>query len=121
MSKEENIQPFAGFTGAVPKPPIEPPIEPEPVKMVPKWITCPRCKGTGTFVSSRTGVRAKTASGPSTDSSRPCPKCKGKQKVVIVITEKQAKAEKAERAAIRKEATAAIDRKARAAKAALDE
>ena len=126
MSKENKTQPFAGYSGSPPEPviepepPVEPPVEPEPVKMVPKWITCTRCKGTGTWVSSRTGVRRKTAFGKLADPKRKCPRCRGRKTVVITITEKQAKAEKAERAAIRKQARDAIDRKARAAKAALD-
>lgn len=121
MSKENKRQPFAGSTGNPPEPPVEPPVEPpEPVKMVAKKIRCPRCKGTGTFVSSRTGVRAKTASEPLADDSRPCPKCQGRKSVKIMITEEQARAEKAKKAEIRKEARAAIDAKARTEKAALD-
>lgn len=94
---------------------------PEPVKMVPKKIRCPRCNGSGTFVSSKTGVRAKTATGPLTDPSRPCPKCKGRKFVVIMITAEQDRAEKAKRAQIKKEAKAAIDRKAKAEKQAIDD
>ena len=105
---------------AVP-PPETDQAEPEPVKMVPKRIQCPRCKGAGTFISSRTGVRAKTAFAPLTDSSRPCPKCKGRKTVVIMITEEQAIAEKAKKAQIRKEAKAAVDAKARTAKKAIDD
>lgn len=88
--------------------------------MVPKKIRCPRCNGSGTFVSSKTGVRAKTAFGPLTDPTRPCPKCKGDKTVVIRITEEQAKAERAKKAQIRKEARAAIAKKAKAEMAALD-
>lgn len=39
---------------------------------------CPRCKGDGTWHSTKTGIRAKTASEPLQDSSRTCPECDGK-------------------------------------------
>ena len=76
------------------------------VVMVNKKIRCPRCKGSGKFVSSKTGVRAMTAGEPLTDDKRACPKCRGKKTVVIRITEDQANREKAE-----------LDRRIRAKKA----
>jgi len=64
------------------------------VKMVNKKIRCPRCKGSGTFVSNKTGVRALTAGEPLTDENRDCPKCRGDKTVVIRITEDQANRER---------------------------
>lgn len=86
--------------------------EPE-VKMVPKRITCPRCKGDGTWHSNATGVRAKTVSGPLVDASRLCPECKGTKRIIIRITDEQAKKELAAIRARKKAETAA--KKARAA------
>ena len=47
-------------------------------------VTCPRCKGDGTFHSSKTGVRAATAADtePVADPTRVCPRCKGKKKIM---------------------------------------
>lgn len=92
----------------------------EPVKMVPKKITCPRCDGDGVWHTSATGVRLATIGGPVVDTDRPCPECKGNKSIRIMITEEQDKAEKAERAARNKKAKAQIDEKARAAKKEID-
>lgn len=99
----------------------EPVPEPEPPKMVKKIITCPRCKGSCTWVSSATGVRKETAVGKLSDPKRICPKCQGNGKTHRMITEEQAAAEKEAATNARKTAKAQIDAKARAAKKAIDE
>lgn len=73
----------------------EPEAPPE-VKMVEKEIRCPRCKGSGTFVSNKTGSRAATAGSPLTDEKRTCPKCLRRKTVTIRITEEQAEIDKTE-------------------------
>ena len=88
------------------------------VKMVPKRIQCPRCKGTGTWVSSRTGVRAQTAGDEvAVDASKPCPRCRGRKSITIHITEEQAQKEAGER----KQAKAKIEHEKKRAKAKIDE
>jgi len=62
--------------------------------MVDKKILCPRCDGSGTWVSSATGVRALTAGEPLEDPTRVCPKCKGEKTIIIRIPLEQDKAEK---------------------------
>ena len=89
-------------------------------KMVPKKIRCPLCKGSGTFVSPKTGVRAATAAEPLTDDSRPCVKCGGKKFVVIKITEEQADREKKEAERKRKAKREKINADAKAAREAAD-
>ncbi len=101
----------------------------EEVKTFPKRIKCPRCKGTGAWVSSRTGVRAETAGDEvAVDASKPCPRCKGERIVVIRISEEQARKEASERKqakakieAEKRTAKAKIDREARAQKEAVDQ
>lgn len=93
---------------------------PEAPPMVKKIITCTRCKGSGTWVSSATGVRRRTASGPLADPNTKCPRCQGTKKSHVWITEEQDRAEKAERAERIKKAKAQVDTKARAAKKAID-
>ncbi len=102
-------------------------MEEKEIKMVQKRIICPRCKGTGTWVSSRTGVRAATVSEPLTNSSRVCPRCKGRKTVIVRITEEQDRKEKVAKAKAKakvdtenKKAKARIDAKAKADKEAID-
>ncbi len=92
----------------------------ETIRMVPKLIRCSRCNGDGIWHTSATGVRLATIGGPVLDSSRPCPQCKGKKSVKIMITETQAKAEKVAKAKKMKKAKDAIDAKADAEKKAID-
>lgn len=94
--------------------------EPEPPKMVKKIITCTRCSGSGTWFSSRTGVRKKTAVGPLADPKRTCPRCRGTGKTHVMITEEQAAAEKEATKNARHAAKAKIDVTATAAKKAID-
>jgi len=89
----------------------------EKTKQVPKKVTCPRCKGDGWWHSSRTGVRVKTASEPLVDESRPCPQCKGRKSITILIPEAQARAEHAAKAARRKADNAAKQARAAANRA----
>lgn len=87
------------------------------VKTFPKRIQCPRCKGSGTWVSSRTGIRAQTAGDElAVDASRQCPRCKGVGTLVIRISEEQAKAEMEKR----KQAKAKIESDKRVAKGKID-
>lgn len=104
-------------------PPLEvPPFpKPEPPKMVKKIITCTRCSGSGTWVSSRTGVRRKTATGKLADPKRACPRCQGTGKTYRMITEEQAAVEKEATKNARRTAKVKIDIKATAAKKAIDE
>ena len=88
------------------------------IKMVPKRVTCPRCKGDGIWHSSRTGVRVQTAGEePLVDASRKCPECKGTKKVTIMITEEQARKERAAKVARDKADNAAKKARATADKA----
>jgi Zn finger protein HypA/HybF involved in hydrogenase expression len=57
------------------------------VKLVPKEITCPRCKGDGIWHTSRTGARLATIAGPTEDASKVCPECNGKKVVTIQVPE----------------------------------
>ena len=93
--------------------------EPEPVvvKMVPKKVVCPRCKGDGIWHSSRTGVRAATSTEPTIDATRKCPQCKGSKKVTIMITKEQAEEEADARVARKKADNAAKQARAAADKA----
>lgn len=102
-------------------PPVVPPEETDALPpRVPKKITCPRCNGDGVWHTSETGRRLAMHPGPFIDESKPCPKCKGKKKVIQWITQEQAEKEKAEKAAARKSAKAKIDAEARRAKAEID-
>ena len=91
----------------------------ETIKMVPKMIQCSRCAGDGVWHTSATGKRLATIGGPTTDTGKSCPECKGKGSVKIMITETQAKAEKAAKARKMKAAADKIDKDAAAAKKAL--
>lgn len=88
--------------------------------MVKKMITCTRCNGLGTWVSSKTGVRRKTAGGPLADSKRKCPRCNGTKKSHVWITEEQDRLEKKERAEKKARAKAQVDAKAEVAKKEID-
>ncbi len=118
MSKNKPFTPMAGGPGPTK---AKAALEPEPTKMVPKKITCSRCDGDGVWHTSATGIRLATISGPVIDTDKPCPKCKGNKVVRIMITEEQAKAEKAEKARRNKKAKDQIDAEARAAKRVIDE
>ena len=108
---------------------VEEQVEEVKAKTYPKRIVCPRCKGTGTWVSSKTGVRALTAGDEAlTDDSRPCPRCKGVKSIVIRLNEAQhcidveaKKKAKAEIEAEKKKAQAKIDEQAKAKKKAVDQ
>lgn len=102
-----------------PSVPPETPVPPDPPKVA-KKITCPRCQGDGVWHTSATGRRLATIGGSVVDSSKPCPNCKGKKKVVIWITAEQAESEKAEREARIRMAKARVDTEARAAKRKID-
>ncbi len=103
--------------------------QPVEVKTFPKRIQCPRCKGTGTWVSSRTGVRARTAGDEvAVDSSKPCPQCKGVKSIVIRLNEAQHRIDvEAKRKAKgmiehdKRVAKAKIDAEAKAKKKAVDQ
>lgn len=93
---------------------------PEPVKMVPKNITCPRCKGDGIWHTSATGRRLATIGGPVVDETEPCPNCKGATYITIQMPKEQFDRELAEYKARKNTAKAKVDADARAAKKAID-
>jgi len=95
--------------------------KPSELELVKVKKQCPRCKGQCTWVSSKTGYRAKTAAEPLTDPGRKCPECKGDGVAYVTMTKVAYEAEKAENAARKQRAKAKIEREANAKLKEVDE